>query len=308
MHAFAASTEQTHQLLVDLAAKNAGIVPLDAGLFEKIVAKDREWSVSVQFTALSPTMKCAPCRDFAPQFATVAKAWSTVPTEQRNQHFFATLEFTDAVETFRRLQLVSAPVMQYYPAARGPRRPANGKLDPQPWDFNSLGFDAETMATELSKYTPTKIPYKAPVNWALITTSVSGVFAFLLALRFILPILTSRWIWALLITIACVVFTSGIMFVRIRGSPMTGSGRSGPSWIAGGYQNMYGMEVQVLAGIYGTLGFSYCALIFLVPRILSPYKQRLAVYIWCTVIFLLFSVLLSLFGLKNQAYPFRLLI
>ena len=105
------------------------------------------------------------------------------------------------------------------------------------------------MALELSKYTPTKIPYKPPVNWALITTAVSGVFAFLLALRFIIPILASRWIWALLITVACVIFTSGIMFVRIRSSPWVGSGKNGPSWIAGGYQNMYGVEVQGIAGI-----------------------------------------------------------
>lgn len=54
----------------------------------------------------------------------------------------------------------------------------------------------------------------------------------------------------------------------------------------------------------GTLAFSYVALIFLVPRITSPFKQRVAIYIWCTVIFLLFSVMLSLFRIKN---PSRLL-
>lgn len=86
---------------------------------------------------------------------------------------------------------------------------------------------------------------------------------------------------------------------------------------------IYLLDANVLAD--GTLTFSYIALIFLVPRILSPFKQRVAVYIWCTVILLLFSVLLSLFSVKNPgmtclllllhhtltvilAYPFRLLL
>lgn len=35
------------------------------------------------------------------------------------------------------LQLTSAPALYLYPAGRGPRRPANGKIEPQPYDFNS---------------------------------------------------------------------------------------------------------------------------------------------------------------------------
>ncbi|KAG8803154.1 oligosaccharyl transferase subunit ost3/OST6 [Serendipita sp. 398] len=294
------SQDAVHEQLIDLAARNAGIVPLDADLFEKITSKNREWSVSLQFTALSPTMKCVPCREFAPNFAAVAKSWSTVASEHRDQHFFATLDFADAVEVFRRLQLVSAPVLYYYPPSKGSRRPANGKIDPQPYEFAGFGFEAEALADELSRFTPTKVPYKPPFNWGLVTTGVSGLAAFLLSLKYLLPILASRWVWAGLITVASVIFTAGIMFVRIRSAPWVGGNKKGTSWIAGGYQNQYGMEVQVIGGVYGTLAFAYCALIFLVPRINSPFKQRLAVYIWCTVILLLFSVLLSLFGVKNQ--------
>lgn len=62
LQAFATTTTYSavHQQLIDLAAKNDGVVPLDAALFEKITASDREWSASVQFTAMQ--MKCAPCR------------------------------------------------------------------------------------------------------------------------------------------------------------------------------------------------------------------------------------------------------
>jgi oligosaccharyltransferase complex subunit gamma len=57
-----ASGDTLHQKLVDLAAKNGGVVPLDESLFEKITSSNREWSVALQFTALSSNMKCAPCR------------------------------------------------------------------------------------------------------------------------------------------------------------------------------------------------------------------------------------------------------
>lgn len=67
-------------------------------------------------------------------------------------------------------------------------------------------------------------------------------------MRLVLPILASRWIWAAVVISSSIVFTTGIMFVRIRNSPWVGQGKQG-SWLAGGYQNQYGMEVEVMTGI-----------------------------------------------------------
>lgn len=83
----------------------------------------------------------------------------------------------------------------------------------------------------------------------MLITTIIGVLSVLLSLKFVLPILASRWTWAAVIIIASIVFTAGIMFVRIRGTPWVGQTREGTSWLAGGYQNQYGMEVQVIAGI-----------------------------------------------------------
>jgi len=41
--------------------------------------------------------------EFGPNFISVAKSWTKVAPELRNQHFFATLDFADAVEVFRRV-------------------------------------------------------------------------------------------------------------------------------------------------------------------------------------------------------------
>jgi oligosaccharyltransferase complex subunit gamma len=63
-------------------------------------------------------------------------------------------------------------------------------------------------------------------------------------IRFISPILKSRWVWAIGTVVTILTMTGGYMFVRIREMPYTG-GDGG--WIAGGYQNQFGQETQVVA-------------------------------------------------------------
>lgn len=116
-------------------------------------------------------------------------------------------------------------------------------------DILFSGFEADLLSEELSRFTPVPIPYKPPFNWGLLTTVILGIVSFLLSLRFIIPVLASRWTWAAVVIIATTVFTGGFMFVRIRGSPWVGSTKKGLTWMAGGYQNQYGMEVQIVSGI-----------------------------------------------------------
>lgn len=108
------------------------------------------------------------------------------------------------------------------------------------------GFEAAPLAEQLSHYTPVPIPYKPPFDWSRAATFVFMALAFVAALRFMAPILRSRWTWAVIVVLTSLVMTSGYMFVRIRGMP-----HSGPNgqWIAPGYQNMFGQEVQVVSMI-----------------------------------------------------------
>lgn len=52
----------TQAKLASLAAKNNGVVKLDAALYDAITASDREWSAVVQLTAMGEQFKCAPCK------------------------------------------------------------------------------------------------------------------------------------------------------------------------------------------------------------------------------------------------------
>ncbi|EJU05753.1 hypothetical protein DACRYDRAFT_62405 [Dacryopinax primogenitus] len=304
----AAVAQVTHAELVRLAAANNGVIKLNPVLYDALTAPNRQWSAAIQFTALSPQFKCSPCSDFNPSFKSVAKAWSKVHSAERDQHFFATLDFLEGQDVFKRLGLSSAPVLQFFPALEGPSVRPNPQRLEFSYDFSRHGFDAEELAKDLSNHTPIPIPYTAPFNWQpwffgftfLVLSLVAGRFAWI----YLREIISNRWLWAAATVGLTLVMTSGYMFVQIRGMPYAQHN----SMIAGGFQNQFGIEVNLVAALYGLLGASYLALILLVPRIPSPIRQRASVYLWTGILFVLFSILISFFRIKNGGYPFKLLL
>ncbi|THH33922.1 hypothetical protein EUX98_g246 [Antrodiella citrinella] len=271
-----------HDELVKLAKANNGVIKLDERTYDLLTSPKRTWSAAVQLTAMDAKRRCAPCKEFDPSFKEVGRSWSTVPAEERNSHFFATLDFDNGMTVFQK----SAPIVHVYPAAEGPRKPANGRTAPSTYDF-SFGFEAGPLAEQLSHHTPIPIPYQAPFNW-----SRWGV-------------LKNKWTWAVGTVLTSLVMTSGYMFTRIRGAPWSGGNGQ---WIAPGYQNQFGQETQVVAMIYGLLASAFLMLTVVTPYTTSPSRQKAQVYLWSVVIFIMYSVLLSLFRVKNKGYPFKLLL
>ncbi|KAJ7632636.1 oligosaccharyl transferase subunit OST3/OST6 family [Roridomyces roridus] len=267
----------------------AATIKLDTASFELLTSPTRDWSASIQLTALDPRRRCNPCKEFSPSWNAVAKAWSKTSKQHRDTHFFATLDFDDGQAVFQQLGLASAPVVYAYPAAEGSR--STGKTAPSTYDF-SHGFEAGPLAQHLSRHTPIPIPYTAPFDWARWTTTAAGVLA-------------NRWTWAVVSILTSLVMTSGYMFTRIRNSPFMGGDGS---WIAGGFQNQYGQEVQVISLVYGTLGFAFIMLTLVIPYQSSSQRQRFQVYLWTAVIAMVYSILVVLFKAKNRGYPFRLLL
>jgi oligosaccharyltransferase complex subunit gamma len=113
------------------------------------------------------------------------------------------------------------------------------------------GFDPAPLAESLSRHTVVPIPYRDPINWSKYLTALGALVPLAIMARYVGPAFMSRWTWAFVTLTTSLIMTSGFMFVRIRGMP-----RSAPSgdWIASGYQNQYGQETQVVAGICGSRG------------------------------------------------------
>jgi len=285
-----------------LAVEGNGVIRLNPETFELLTSPKRTWSASVHLTALQPQRRCHPCQQFDPAWRAVAKSWSQVPARQRNQHFFATVDFDEAPSVFQQLALVSAPVLLSYPAAVGDRKPANGKISPTKYDFTD-GFDAGPLAQVISRFTPIPVPYNAPIDWTRFAVTAISALGIILLLRSISPIIQNKWSWAFVTVVIMLIMTSGFMYALIRGVPFSGPNGE---WIAAGYQNQVGKEVHLISFIYGLLSFSLLMLILVVPHQSSPQKQRMQIFIWTGVTVILYSVLVSLFKIKNRGYPFKI--
>ena len=145
---------------------------------------------------------------------------------------------------------------------------------------------------------------------------MSSLLTLVVVARFILPILQSRWTWALLTIGTSLIMVGGFMFVRIRGMPYIAGGQT-PELIAPGFQTQYGIEVQIIAFLCapevfsprrlcvltccpdGVLSLGFISLTVIVPRHSSAGRQRYSIYVWTGVSLTLFSVLVSIFKIKN---------
>lgn len=154
---------------------------------------------------------------------------------------------------------------------------------------------------------------------------VLGAVTFVsVAWPYILPIVQNRNLWAAISLIIVLLFTSGHMFNHIRKVPyVAGDGRGGMSYFAGGFSNQFGLETQIVAAMCkfwliaflkyevlistdGVLSFATIALALKVPRMADAKNQQVAVVLWGSVMFLMYSFLLSVFRIKNGGYPFYL--
>lgn len=115
---------------------------------------------------------------------------------------------------------------------------------------------AEQLYQWIGRHLPegTKPSLVRPINYMRIVSAVTilmGVITLCTVLSpYLLPIIQNRNLWAAVSLIAILLFTSGQMFNHIRQSPyVAGDGRGGISYFAGGFQNQYGMETQIVAAI-----------------------------------------------------------
>lgn len=152
-----------------------------------------------------------------------------------------------------KLMLQTAPVLILFQPTVGP----NAKPDGQPirFDFQSTQ-SAEQIHSWISRHLPPgpRPPIVRPFNYiGLITTTtlVLGLITFItLAKPYILPVIQNRNIWAGISLIAILLFTSGHMFNHIRKVPyVSGDGKGGISYFAGGFSNQFGLETQIVAAM-----------------------------------------------------------
>lgn len=92
-----------------------------------------------------------------------------------------------------------------------------------------------------------------------ITTAILGLVSFFsVAAPYILPVLQNRNLWAAISLITVLLFTSGHMFNHIRKVPyVSGDGKGGISYFAGGFSNQFGLETQIVAAMCTSTDFPF---------------------------------------------------
>ncbi|KAF9965258.1 oligosaccharyl transferase subunit ost3/OST6 [Mortierella alpina] len=288
------------------AAKTKGVIELDTNAFEEVMAKPRNYSMVVLFTAISPEFNCAPCLNFDPEYKLVAAGWSRLV--DKSQLFFGVLDFKVGQAVFQKFGMNSAPSVLFFPASDAiSSQPASDR-----YDFGKSGFQAETFAHWLNARAGTDIRVKRPFDFFGFAVNVLGVVSILFSIYVLYTkagkILGSKYIWSAGSMFIIFVMISGHMWNQIRNPPYTVPGRDGrPGFIAQGFQNQFGLETQIVAVLYAALTGSVIALIAVVPRIENPLSQRIAVWVSMGLFAFMFSVLIQVFRVKNPGYPFTLM-
>ncbi|KAF2402585.1 hypothetical protein EJ06DRAFT_474031 [Trichodelitschia bisporula] len=284
---------------------------LDDTKYTSLTTAPRDYSSIVLLTAMDPRIGCVACQAFAPEWDLLARSWQKGDKQGKGRVVFGTLDFADGKATFQSLMLQHAPVLLLFRPTKGP----DAVPDPSPvrLDFATGSQSAESIHAWLSRHLPEgpRPRVVRPVNYmriGMITLLALGtVSAISVAGPYILPLIQNRNLWAALSLIAVLMFTSGHMFNHIRKTPyVSGDGRGGISYFAGGFQNQFGLETQIVAAIYGVLAFSAITLATKVPRIADERIQGFAVFTWAGIMYLMYSFLLSVFRFKNGGYPFHL--
>ncbi|PKY45123.1 hypothetical protein RhiirA4_515734 [Rhizophagus irregularis] len=301
------SLETKIHKLNEATRKNQGVVELDSSLYDEFTSKPRNYSIAILLTALDPQINCVPCKEFDPEFRLVAKDWlgsGNVPSRL----YFGVLDFKNGREIYAKLNLNNAPTLFYFPPTTG--QYAKEISEPDRYDFNRRGFDAESLASFLSHHLGTQVPVNRPLNYFGIFITIFFTLAGLAFLKSMYPIvqnlIQNKSVWTTFSLITIFIMISGHMWNHIRSPPyiIPQNGKI----IAPGFSSQLGIESQIVAILYGSCAFSVVTLIISVPKIEDKTKQRFGVYFWMGILVATFSVLFALFRQKNSGYPFRLFI
>ncbi|KEY66720.1 hypothetical protein S7711_06768 [Stachybotrys chartarum IBT 7711] len=292
-------------------SKTSSPLKLSDATYKALTSTPRDYSVAILLTALEAKFGCHLCQEFQPEWELLGKSWTRGDRKGESRLLFGNLDFTDGREIFISHGLQTAPVLFFFPPTQGPH--AAISPDPIRYDFSGGPASAEQIHAWLSRQLPNR-PHpavKRPINWMRWATSLSLVAGSITvaatAWPYVLPIIQNRNLWAAVSLISILLFTSGHMFNHIRKVPyVAGNGRGGVSYFAGNFQSQYGLETQVVAALYGILSFCVISLAAKVPRLSDARSQQVAVIAWASVIFVLYSFLLSIFKIKNGSYPFQL--
>lgn len=116
------------------------------------------------------------------------------------------------------------------------------------------GLGLPALHTWVRSTTPVQFDLYKPFNPIPLIISLAGLgfvgYILYAAWDILLPVVQSRFLWGIGTIVACLIFTSGYMWNKIKNAPFVQVGQDGRiNWIAGGYSNQLGLESQVVGAL-----------------------------------------------------------
>ncbi|KAI5963359.1 OST3 [Candida theae] len=323
------------QLLKKVHSSKHKVLTLNDENYESILNGPRDYHVVALLSSNSPQINCVLCHQISPEFEIVADSWVkdhakgiTIEQEEeeseaaatsnskdhqkieaKNIYFFKS-EFAESKKLFSLFELNTIPkIFHFKPTkALGPR---NFLREKQEYQFFQ-GDHKTLMLNWVQDVTGQKINLHIPIdNTKLIVHAVIGFVSMFLLKRYrknVGKALTSKLSWCIVSLISVLLFTTGYMFNQIRGSPYVLEHADGRTeYFAPGQQTQFGIETQIMSFIYGTLSILVIILIKRAPEIKNESISLILVSVISLLIFLMFSLLLSIFGFKGMGFPYRFL-
>lgn len=301
--------------LVDKNGKHKVLTLTDKN-YEKFVNGPRDYHILMLLSSQSGQFQCPLCNEFKPEFDLVANSWFQdhpqgigEKAEGKDIYFFFS-EFLNSKELFKDLKLNNIPKVFHLPPTTVSTKGA--WLDEvEEYQFFQ-GNHAELLMTWLQDLTGHKFSVHVPVNYnkIMVNIGVTVLAAILIKVFFkqFKMLVTSKALWCLLSIVAILLFTTGYMFNQIRGVPYIREYPDGRvEYFMQGQQMQLGIETQILSFAYGILSLLFIVLIKRVPEISHPRVRLIASTIATISIYVAFSYVLKIFGLKSPGYPFKFL-
>lgn len=315
-----------------------GIITLTDTNFPNVFegTSSRDFGIVVLFTTENIDFGCTTCTKFDPEYEMISNSWAQDhPNFASKENPDVQLIFAKAsIESpkqipnlFKMFKLQQIPKLLYFPPGK------------ELTEFETVDIPPEEgmervnhVMSWLKSATGIKDFYiHEPTDWTSFFLSVFIAFSVVYLSRkhsnIVLAVIGSKYIWTLGSVIFIIFMISGYMFTKMRHVPIAGSSRNGEIiyFAEKEFQNQFGIETQIVAVMYGILGFLMIFLIKIVPSFdsvdentnnktnkkpnkkggiaNSPYLSYILSLVGAIALYSFFAAYTNIYGLK-QAYPF----
>ncbi|XP_057325191.1 tumor suppressor candidate 3 [Microplitis mediator] len=291
------------QQLTEMAMKKPVFKFNGAKFKEFVKTPPRNYSIIVMFTAMAPQRKCQICQHAHEEFVTVANSFR-YSQFYSNKLFFATVDFDEGSDVFQMMRLNTAPVFIHFPAKGKPKTADT-------MDIQRIGFSAEAIAKWISERTDIQIRVFRPPNYSgtvAVIMLLILIGGFLYLRRNNLDFIYNKTIWSLGAMFFTLTMISGQMWNHIRGPPFIHKAANGNIvYIHGSSQGQFVLESYIVMILNGAVILGMLLMTEAACRKGDIKKRRIFAVIGLGLVAVFFSLLLSIFRNKAQAYPYSLL-